>query len=147
MTAESSRNLRSIALALGLLLVAACRLPLDPESTSEEVTGGVLKVGLLMRPLDAPDRQALERIAARFDATPELIEDDPHRLFARLERGDLHLILGRLPGSTPFADKVALSDPFGELRLGGEQEDRVLALRQGENRFLVGVNRALKEGR
>lgn len=129
---------------LCILLVTACRLPLDPEGTSDEVQGATLKVGALMSPLDAVEMQAIHTIAGTFEATPQITGGDPHTLFSMLENGALHVVLGRLPKDTPFAPKIALTDPIGQLRLEGEDHDRVLALRKGENHFLVEVNRALK---
>ena len=95
-----------------ILLVTGCRLPLDPEGTSDEVQGATLKVGALMSPLDAVETQAVAAIASTFEATPVISGGDPHTLFSMLEDGELHVVLGRLPKGTPFAPEIALTDPI-----------------------------------
>lgn len=133
----------SFAPVLILFLLGGCWLPRDPEGTADRVEGGTLDVGLLDdRDLDPPDATALAAIAAEFSARPRLRHGDPHQLLAALERGDLDLLIGGIPASTPFADHAGLSAPFGEVRIGTRTEDRVLAVRKGENRFLLRINRS-----
>ena len=127
-----------------LLSLAACKFPADPEGTSDEVRGAVLKVGALTQLQDA-DKRAIDQIARAFHAELQVVQDDPHRLFALLEQGRLHIVAGQIPEDTPFRHSVALSDPVGTLTLNGKTKQQVLALRRGENAFLVTVNRALQE--
>lgn len=129
----------------GLLLVlAACKVPADPEGTSDRVRGGVLTVGALA-PLHEADRRAVAQLARAFDARLQLVQDDPHRLFALLEEGQIQVVAGRIPASTPFKPSVALSVPVGQITRAGRTEDQVLAFRRGENAFLVRANRALRD--
>lgn len=126
-------------------LLCACKVPDDPEGTTQEVTGGVLRVGALIDPLDSTDDDAVARVARMLHARPELVTGDPHTLFAQLQEGTIHIVAGRIPADTPFAADVALSDPVGQVLPGKDAEDRVLAIRKGENRFLIAVNRAIRE--
>ncbi len=137
-------NLRPLIAALALAVLAACKVPADPEGTTVEVTGDVLKVGALTTPLDTTDAEAVRRISEAMQAQTELVTGDPHSLFTQLEEGAIHLVAGRIPANTPFAADVGLSAPIGRIQLAGESEDRVLAIRKGENRFLVTLNRAIK---
>ena len=130
--------------ALTVFLLSGCKVPEDPEGTTKEVIGGVLKVGALTQTLDDVDADAVALIAEALQAEPELATADPHTLFAQLEDGKIHLVAGRIPANTPFAADVALTDPVGHLVLGEDSEDRVLAIRKGENRFLIVVNRAIR---
>lgn len=124
--------------------LAACKIPADPEGTTDAVTGDILRVGALIEPLDQLDAYAVARVADAVQAETELVTGDPHSLFAQLEDGEIHLVAGRIPASTPFADNVALTDPMGQVVLGGKTKERVLAVRKGENRFLITVNRAIR---
>lgn len=132
-----------LILVLSVTLLPACKVPVDPEGTTDEVTGAVLVVGALGSPLDPVDADAIASIAASMHAEPKITIGDPHTLFAQLQDGQVHIVAGAIPANTPFADDVALSDPMGDVTLPDGSEDRVLAIRKGENRFLVTVNRAL----
>lgn len=139
----SSQLLRVLMALLTFSLLSACKVPNDPEGTTEEVTRNVLRVGALIEPLDRVDGDAVVRVANAMQAEMELVTGDPHTLFAQLQRGKIHLIAGRIPANTPFASDVALTDPLGSIVLGNDTEDRVLAIRKGENRFLISVNSAI----
>ncbi|WP_255328602.1 enoyl-CoA hydratase [Paracoccus albicereus] len=125
------------------LTIAACRFPADPEGTTDEVEGAVLKVGELSE-LGEADQQAVALVAYNLSAEVRISRGDPHTLFNALEEGRLHLIAGALPMDTPFAKDVALTRPVGKLERDGDQVDQVLAVRQGENAFLIRVDRAIK---
>ena len=127
-----------------MVVLAACRVPADPEGTTERVSGQTLRVGVLQDPLEPADAAAVTRVAAALDAETTLVTHDPHTLVAMLEEGRIELLAGRLPGDTPFSSQIAVSAPFATLTLGKERKDRVLGLRKGENRFLTRVNQALK---
>lgn len=139
-----SKTGRPLVAMLVMSLLIACKVPDDPEGTTEEVTGNILRVGTLIEPLGRADADAVARVANAVQAETELVTGDPHTLFAQLEDGKIHLIAGRIPASTPFAADVALTDPLGGIMLGNDTEDRVLAIRKGENRFLITVNRAIR---
>ncbi|HEY9039553.1 MAG TPA: enoyl-CoA hydratase [Roseovarius sp.] len=132
----------SIAIAA---LLSACKVPDDPEHTTQDVTGSVLKVGALTDPLDPVEADVVTLLAGMLQAEPEVVRGDPHGLFAQLEAGKIHVVAGRIPSDTPFAADVALTDPLGQLTLAEDTEDRVLAIQKGENRFLGTLNRAIRE--
>jgi hypothetical protein len=49
-----------------------------------------------------------------------------------------------VPESTPFQKELGLSKPVGRLHSAHEEEDRVIAVRPGENAFLLKVNQAIE---
>lgn len=136
------RHFIAVLCVAGLAL-GGCSLPKDPEGTSAAVEGAVLRVGLLQPELDDADRRAVEAVAQAFDAAPRLVRGAAHDLVARLESGDIHILLGGLPKNSPFSEKASFSRPFGEVMVGGERRERVLAVRKGENGFLTRIERAL----
>ncbi|MGR3761310.1 enoyl-CoA hydratase [Roseobacteraceae bacterium NS-SX3] len=142
-TAQHFSQLGKTAGAACLLLLTACQLPRDPEGTTRTVSGATLRVGALIVPLTEPDSRAIDATAQALSAQVEIVEGDPHQLFAMLEEGEIHMVAGRLPASSPFKTRVGLSNPIGGLQLKGETVDRVLAVRKGENRFLMTVNQAI----
>ena len=139
----SARIVLVVAVAV-VSLLTACKVPEDPYGTTGQVTKGTLKVGALMEPLDEVETRAVARIADTLQAQTDIVTGDPHSLFAQLDKGELHIVAGRIPSNTPFAPHVGLTDPVAQVTVGDETKDRVLAIRKGENQFLVTVNRAIR---
>lgn len=125
------------------LTVTACDLPKDPEDTTSEVRGGVLKAGLLRGANTERDQAIVRRLAQQLDAEAEFQTGEAHQLVRAVERGDIHVIGGGLPAATPFKSHLGLSRPAGRLSGSPEGSKRVLAVRAGENGFLVELNRAI----
>src|SRR5918994_2947755 len=133
-----------MAFLMGSILVG-CDLPRDPEDTLETVQGQELRVGVLKFGENADkDRPIVERLAASLEAKLIYVEGDAHALVEDLKRGHLHLVIGGVPESTPFGKELGLSKPVGPLHGAHEEEDRVLAVRPGENAFLLRVNQAIE---
>jgi Bacterial extracellular solute-binding proteins, family 3 len=125
--------------------LAACDLPRDPEQTLEAVQGQELRVGVLKYGENAEkDRPIAERLATSLGSKLVYVEGDAHALFEDLKRGHLHLVIGGVPESTPFQKELGLSKPVGRLHGAHEEEDRVIAVRPGENAFLLKVNQAIE---
>jgi hypothetical protein len=125
--------------------LAGCDLPRDPEQTLETVRGRELRVGVLKFGENADkDRPVVERLASSLEAKLVYVEGDAHALFEDLKRGHLHVVIGGVPESTPFAKELGLSKPVGPLHGAHEEEGRVLAVRPGENAFLLRVNQAIE---
>jgi hypothetical protein len=128
--------------------LVGCDLPRDPEETLEKVRGQELRVGVLKFGENAEkDRPVVERLARRLGSKPVYVEGDAHALFEDLKRGGLHLVIGGVPESTPFKKELGLSKPVGPLLRAHEDQKRVLAVRPGENAFLLRVNQAIEEAR
>jgi hypothetical protein len=130
------------------LALAGCDLPRDPEETLDTVSGQELRVGVLKFHDNAEqDRPIVERLAMSLGSKLTYVEGDAHALFEDLKRGHLHLVIGGVPGSTPFGKELGLSKPVGPLHGAHEEEERVLAVRPGENAFLLKVNEAIEAAR
>src|SRR5215203_801124 len=126
-------------------VLAGCDLPRDPEKTLETVQGQELRVGVLKFGQNADkDRPIVERLAASLGSKPVYVEGDAHALFEDLKRGHLHLVIGGVPESTPFAKELGLSKAVGPLHGAHEEENRVMAVRPGENAFLLRVNEVIE---
>jgi hypothetical protein len=136
-----------LAGALGVL--AGCDdLPRDPEETTERVGGAVLRVGWVAGAEPSPiERAAVAGVAERLDASVEASEGPVHQLVADLQEGKLHLLGGALPEKTPFASEIGLTKPVGIVTLRGEIQPTVMAIRSGENRFLLLVNEAIAKAK
>jgi len=146
---------KSVAMVAGLLwagalgMLAGCDdLPRDPEDTTEQVTGAVLRVGWVAgtEPSEI-ERAAVQDLAGRLDAAVTATEGPVHQLVADLDEGKLHLVGGALPEKTPFASDIGLTKPVGTVVLRGEAQPTVMAIRSGENRFLLLVNEAIEKAK
>lgn len=123
-------------------------LPRDPEETTEEVTGAVLRVGWVAgaEPTEI-ERAAVAELAARLGADVAWSEAAVHKLVSDLDDGTVHLVGGELPETTPFATEIGLTKRVGTVALGGKAEPTVMAIRSGENRFLLLVNEAIAKAK
>ena len=138
-----------LAVAGPVALLAGCDdLPRDPEDTTERVTSSVLRVGWVAgAALNEIERDAVAHLAERLRAAVEVSEGPVHQLVAELEEGTVHLVGGELPEKTPFAADVGLTKAVGTIVLRGETQPTVMAIRSGENRFLLLVNDAIKRAK
>ncbi len=127
-------------------MLTGCDLPKDPEGTLERVRGGELRVGVLTgNPrADAEDRRVVDALAQAVGTRPSFHPGDAHHLLYDLHHGRLDIVIGGLPSKTPFSKDVGLSKSAGPLFRPGEADDRVLAVRNGENGFLRAVNEAIE---
>lgn len=135
------RNL--LVACLACVTTAGCGLPKDPADTTAQVRDGVLKAGLIQGPDIEADRAIILKLAEWLDAEVEFQTGETHQLVEALERGEVQVIGGGLPAATPFKSHLGLSRPAGALSGSPQGEKRVLAVRPGENGFLLALNRAV----
>ncbi|WNB86228.1 transporter substrate-binding domain-containing protein [Cellulomonas sp. ATA003] len=133
--------------------------PADPEGTLDRVRGGVLRVGVSADPpwtelpdgtgTDAPtgvEPTLLEEFARSVDAEVAWTVAGEEALVRELEAGRLDVVVGGLTGRSPWAEKVALTQPYVTLtNPEGRPEHHVMATPMGENGFLVALERFLLE--
>lgn len=132
---------------VGLALTACASFPVDPEGTLDRVRGGVLRVGLTPNEPwtsfdDTPSGIEVELakdFAESIGSEVEWSTDSEEDLFKALEQGKLDLVLGGFTSQNPYAAHAALTRPY--------YDDRVMALRMGENAFMVELETYLLEQR
>ncbi|MBW3097278.1 hypothetical protein [Pseudohoeflea coraliihabitans] len=107
--------------------------------------GNLLKVGVLADPLDTTDRTAAEQVAAVLQARIEYHRGDPHHLVEQLRQGEIQLLLGDISVDTVFKKHAGTTNPIGHVTLGSDRIERVMLIRKGENRFLLEINRAIRD--
>ena len=107
--------------------------------------GQALIVGVTTddEPSDPDERAAIQRLAKRLDATVEYRRDEIHHQVKALEEGEIHLLAGHLPKTTPFAKEVGTTGPVSSMLLGDKRVKTVFALRKGENGFLMETEKAI----
>jgi ABC-type amino acid transport substrate-binding protein len=146
---------RTLALAATLLALASagCDVPADPDGTLDRVSGDVLRVGIAHNPpwTEVRGREGAgleadlaEGFARRLGARVEWTVDSEAELVARLELGELDLVVAGLTKKTPWSKHAAVTRPYAEAPgPEGKPEPHVMAAPLGENAFLVELERYL----
>lgn len=138
---------KSLAATL-LLLLSACGIPNDVAGTLDRVRHGTLRAGISENPPRTSfDRgrpggrevEIVETVARELDADVVWTRGAESKLLAALERGELDIVVGGLLDSTPWEQRVGLTRPYDE----SQGRRHVLAVRRGENRWLLELDRTL----
>lgn len=145
-----------IALAVAIVLaLTGCgvTIPADVEGTLDDVTGGVLEVGVAHNPphVDTSgDRPAgtevalVTSFAMSIDARVEWTEASEQTLVQLLELGELDVVVGGFSDRTPWSDRVAVTRAYAEAEHpDGSMHGLVLLAPMGENAFLSALERHL----
>jgi polar amino acid transport system substrate-binding protein len=139
-----------------ILLVAGCNveIPQDPDGTLDRVRGGVLRVGVSINPPwtalgnnsepSGIEAQLVRRFADTVNAEVRWTVGGEESLVHQLEAGRLDLVIGGLTAKSPWMRQVAFTRPYATAPgPSGEPEQHVMATPQGENAFLVTLERFL----
>lgn len=144
---------------LVVLLTTACgaTIPSDPHGTLDRVRDGVLRVGVAASPpwTELPqgadtaeptgvEVELVERFADELDARVEWVTGGEADMITELEEGRVDLVIAGLTADTPWTAKAAATRPYTTvLDARGRSEQHVMAVRLGENAFLVALERFL----
>jgi ABC-type amino acid transport substrate-binding protein len=133
------KELRLIPFLAALCAAAsACGLPKDTEGTLERIRGaGEIRVGLVLSRPDA----LLQRLQAATGARPRIFPGDGEPLLARLEEGEVDLVIGRFTATTPWSTMVSLTPPLAKAKQGKTEIILAAAMQNGENEWIALVER------
>lgn len=138
---------RAAAILLGALVATGCEFPRDGEGTLARVRGGEMRVGVTDNPpwvrvsddkVEGVEPALIEAWARELGARVRWVRGSEPELVEALHRRELDAVALGLEESTPYAPKLALSQPY--LRA---EEKRVLAVQPGESAFLFALDRFL----
>lgn len=127
-------------------LVCGCdAIPKDPEGTLDRVRSErAFKVGLVAsaQPPAGRGRQQLliKGISGEAGASPLFEDGASELLLAKLEQGELDLVMGEMAPASPWAKMVTLM-PIGEQVSRDGHVHLVVAARNGENDWIDLVHR------
>ena len=134
-------------ISFALLLLGACgEIPKDPNGTLERIrVEKSFRVGLIASGREraqAPrQKKMLDRLAAAVGASPLIEEDAAEPLLARLETGDLDLVIGELAPKSPWEKRVTVIPQLGEQVTPKGHVHVVVAARHGENAWISFLHR------
>ncbi|UOQ68334.1 transporter substrate-binding domain-containing protein [Hymenobacter volaticus] len=142
--------LRGLLVATSLLLIGCNGFPKDPEHTLDQVRNGTLIVGYSANPpwvvktANGPTGTEVALVEAFARTLPAQIQwrnDTEQNLFEALEHRQVHVVVAGLTDQNPWKEKVAFTRPYQEVG----KEKHVLASIQGENAFIVALERFLHQ--
>ena len=146
---EGAPVLRGPSILLCIALAACGPYPDDISGTLARIEqSGRIRVGLAG--LGSADEPAAHRFVARLEratgAQAALARGPAERLLARLEEGDLDLVIGEFAADSPWAMPVAIIEPLATRREGKRVLELAPAARNGENRWIALVEREVRDG-
>ena len=145
---EGESALRRSPILLCLALAACGPYPRDVSGTLDRIEqSGHVRIGLAE--LHAGDDPAARRFVARIEratgAQAELDSGPMESQLARLEEGDLDLVIGEFDEKTPWATPVAIIEPLSIRRAGKRVLELAPAVQNGENRWIALIEREVRD--
>lgn len=132
-----------------LATTAGCGMPHDPEETYRRVLGATMRVGVCEHPpwtvleegkLSGIEIDLIRGFARQLDADIHWQRGAEGPLVEALEQGKLDVVIGGFKDSTPWSSHAGSTQPY--LEAGGEKY--VMLVRQGENRWLLELDKYLQ---
>jgi hypothetical protein len=135
-----------VALVLAVL-AGGCDFPHDPEGTTERVLErGKVRVGLVGDASSAATRALVDSIGSATSARAEIVDGVAEVLLPRVEAGDLDVVVGRFAANSPWRGRVAFTQAGTRENTDSDEPVVRAAVRNGENRWLMTVERAIRGG-
>lgn len=133
-----------------LILVLSCGpFPNDPDTTLEKITNGTLKVGYSEnipwvfktdQGADGLEARIIKDFAFKYNARIEWLNGTEEKLFEKLERKEIDIVIAGITSKTPWKKKkIGLTRPYHT----AAGKKHVIAVKQGENRFQVALEEFL----
>lgn len=119
--------------------------PQDPNNTLKKIRGGEMYVGLIENPpfvqysggdTSGIEVDLLQDFANVLEAEILWVTANEAVLMDKLQHHELHLVLGGLEKTTPYTRRIGITRPYFR--------DFVMAIPQGENAFLIELEKFLK---
>lgn len=138
------------------LFLAACdAYPRDAAATTDRVRAeGVLRVGVIEHhpwayrdphgALTGSEARLAAQFARHLDAEPNWLILPENEAFKKLHAREIDLVIGGLLRDNPRRDEATLTRPYLTLH-GPEKSEHVMAVMPGESRFLITLERFLKQ--
>jgi hypothetical protein len=134
------RQIKASVAVLALALAACGPFPRDVAGTSEQVRrNGIVRVAFAKLD-DAEESVAADFAARAAVAAGARVQMEPsapvERLFARLEEGEVDLVVAEVATDSPWLPEVAVLEPLASRREGRRELTLSPVARNGENRWI-----------
>lgn len=131
---------------MALVLLSGCdALPRDPAGTIERITRDrSFRVGFASPDIEATPRAAalLKAVELQTHAKAQVISGAGESLLARLEKGEVDLVVGRFKADSPWQTDVAFGPVLDASGPSSDPVELKAAMRNGENRWIMAVEHA-----
>lgn len=147
-----ARRLLVTLLAAATMATWSCTaVPRDSHGALDRARGGVLRAGVVAHPpwtvvddnaVSGIEAQLLESWASHLGARVEWRAGDLDELAEALHRREIDVLAGGLHQNTPYASKLALTQPYTRVEdAHGQTQHLVLAVTPGESALLFNLDR------
>ncbi len=135
---------------LSCVPLACNNFPRDPDKTLEKVKNNTLLVGYsenapwVIKTNASPDgveAELIKEFAKTQQAKITWVNDTEQDLFEKLEKRELHLVIGGFTDKNTWKSKVSFTRPYFQL----EEKKHVMAVLKGENAFIVALETYLHQ--
>ncbi|MBT2513473.1 ABC transporter substrate-binding protein [Arthrobacter sp. ISL-30] len=144
------------ALAAALFLAGCQSVPVDPHGTLDRVSDGVMRVGaspngewVSLPPGGEPEGREADLVrdfAGKLNARIEWTTGTEYVLAEGIKHGELDLMIAGLNDKTPWEKHSGLTRGYTESTdERGTRHKHVMLIRQGENAFLLELDKFLME--
>lgn len=151
---RGARRLAILSCLLAAGALGACSaLPRDSYGALDRVRGGVLRVGVVEHPpwvrvgetgVSGREVELIQAWAAHLGGRVEWRPGDIEHLVDALHRREIDVLAGGLSRSTPYAPRLALSQPYATVEdARGRAQEIVLAVTPGESALLFALDQYL----
>ena len=131
-------------------MLAACGpYPRDVSGTLDRIERSqVIRIGFaeLRSEQEAKADRFVDRLQAATGATARVDTAPAEAQLARLEDGQLDLVIGEFAQDTPWLASVAVLEPLDQRSVGGRHLGLAAAAANGENRWIALVEREIRNG-
>lgn len=128
-----------------VLLLSCDRYPQDPNNTLNKIQGAEIYVGLIENPPFVRYSQGdtagievdlIQDFAKLYQSEVLWVTGSEGVLMDKLRHYELHLVIGGLEKATPYTKRIGITRPYFR--------DFIMAIPQGENAFLIELEKFLK---
>lgn len=137
--------MRQLLFPILIALLAGCdNLPRDPEGSLQRIRQERhFTIGFSgASPEEPMTRRLLAQVERQAGARAVVRQGEGEALLHALSEGQIDLVIGRFTKDSPWQTDIAFAPPLARTTVGGEEIDYKAAVRDGENRWLMLVERA-----
>lgn len=140
-----------IAVGMVLALAGCDSYPRDVEGTLDRIrTEKIMRVGLVASanaPSPAVVAAYLDRLRRATGASTRIVTGSAEPLLIGLDSGSLDVVIVEIMEDSPWMTEVAVIEPLAERSIGGRKVGVSPIARNGENRWIMLLEREVRDTR
>jgi hypothetical protein len=133
-------------LMIGMVLLCSCEgVPRDPGETSQRVMRDkAFRVGFVSPDIsrEIQTTRLIDQLEKTTGARSEVVAGSGEALLTRLQNGEVDILIGRFQAESPWASEVSMGPALSKSGTPGNPLELKAAMRNGENRWIMQIERA-----